>query len=396
LLNVWPALPIVIDASITDSRRSGVTNIIAALKQHDLVCRIRIWGIPNSLFKSATMKKQFPMLTSLALFSNEDKAPVIPNSFLGGSAPRLQSLELRDIPFPFPALGKLLLSATDLVILRLHNIPNSGIISPDLIVTTLSRLTRLQDLFIGFRSPRSHADRERRHLSFSKRLVFPSLTKFHFKGDAEYLEEFVGKIDTPALDSVAITFFNQLTFDTPQLRDFFSRTEVFREPYRADVLVAKIVRLTLSRLEGSVEHRMLDVTILSSVTEWQVSSLARFCSSSFPPLHTLERLSISGFIIHDINPESTDEMESSQWLELLQPFVAMRDLVLRRDLELAGQAATALQELTGNTAIEVLPALRRIFVHPVDTDRIQRILAPFITARQLSGYTVSVHPLPRE
>jgi len=227
LLDIWPALPIVIDASITNSRRSRVANIIAALKRHDLVCKISILGVPDSLLKSATMKKRFPELTDLTLVSNEDNAPIIPDSFLGGSAPRLRSLDFSGIPFPFPALGKLLLSATDLVACDLWHIPKSGIISPELIVTTLSTLTRLRKLSIGFRSPRSRADRERRHPSLLKRLVLPSLTYLYFKGDSEYLEDIVGRIDAPAFDSVTITFFNQLVFDTPLLRDFFSRTEVF-------------------------------------------------------------------------------------------------------------------------------------------------------------------------
>jgi hypothetical protein len=76
------------------------------------------------------MKKRFPELTDLALHSNENDAPVITDSFLGGSAPRLQSLEFKGIPFPFSALGKLLLSTTDLVSFCLWDIPNSGYISP--------------------------------------------------------------------------------------------------------------------------------------------------------------------------------------------------------------------------------------------------------------------------
>ena len=130
MLDIWPALPIVIEAHIDNSRRSGVTNIIAALKRHDLVCRIDIWGVPNSLLKSAAIKKRFPQLTDLALWSNEENAPAITDSFLGGSAPRLRSLEFRGIPLPFPALGKLLLSTTDLVSLCLEDIPISGISSP--------------------------------------------------------------------------------------------------------------------------------------------------------------------------------------------------------------------------------------------------------------------------
>ena len=386
MLKVWPALPLVIDAYITNSSWLGLANIIAVLKCHHLVCRIKIWRIPNLLLNSAEMKQRFPKLTDLMLRSYEEDASVIPESFLDGSAPRLRSLKLRGIPFPFPALRKLLLSATDLVTLHLWDIPNSIIISPGLIVTALSTLTRLRVLSIGFRSPRPRADRERRHLSLLKRLVLPSLTDFSFKGDSEYLEDTVDRIDTPALDKVTITFFNQLVFDTPLLRDFFSRTEVFREPHRADVIIDADIRLTLFRLEGTEAHRMLDVTISSRVAEWQLSSLAQFCSSSFPPLPTLEHLSIHVYIHHGLN-----HMESSQWLELLHPFVAVRDLVLPLQLPVASQIATALRELTGNMATEVLPALQRVLIDPSYVDRIHEEFAPFLTARQLSGHPVSIH-----
>jgi len=391
MLDVWPALPIVINASITKSRRSSVTNIIAALKRHDLVCRITIWRIPNSLLNSAAMTKRFPKLTDLTLRSYEENVPVIPDSFLDGSAPRLRSLKLRGIPFPFPALGKLLLSATDLVILRLWDIPNSVIISPDPAVTVLSTLTRLRVLSIGFRSPRPRGDRERRHLSLLKRLVFPSLTDFSFKGDSEYLEDIVGRIDAPALERFSITFFNQLVFDTPLLRDFLSRTEVFREPHRADIIINPNIRLTLFRLEGTVEHYILDVIISSRVAEWQLSSMEQFCSSSFPPFSALERLGIR--VCPDQNRVWTDDMESSQWLELLHPFVAVRDLVLPFHLRVQGQVVTALGGLTGNTATEVLPALRRVLTDHFDIGPVRKALAPFITARQLSGHPVSVHPV---
>lgn len=47
-----------------------------------------------------------------------ENAPAVPDSFLVGSAPRLQAPEFIGILFLFPALGKLLLSVTDLVALE--------------------------------------------------------------------------------------------------------------------------------------------------------------------------------------------------------------------------------------------------------------------------------------
>jgi len=387
MLDVWPALPIVIDAHITNSPRSDVTNVIAALKRHDLVCRIDIWGVPNSLLKSAAIKKRFPQLIDLTLHSYHKNPPVISDLFLGGSAPRLQSLEFKGIPFPFPALGKLLLSTTDLVTLRLLDIPNSGYISPELIVKSLSALTILQEFSIGFRSPRSLADRERRHLSLLKRLVLPSLTEFSFKGDSEYLEDIVGRIDAPALDMVTITFFNQMVFDTPLLRDFFSRTEVFQEPYRADVSLTEYhIKITLSQREGIADRRMLEVRISSRVSEWQLSSLAQFCSTSLPPLPMLESLGIHGNFLG--GPEPIDDMDSAPWLELLHSFATVKDLTLSGLL--IRYVAPALRKLTGGGVAEVLPALLRVFVGFGTSGPAQKAIAQFVTARQLSGYPVAV------
>jgi hypothetical protein len=225
-------------------------------------------------------------------------------------------------------------------------------------------------------------------------VVLPSLTEFYFKGDSEYLEDVVGRIDAPALESVAITFFNQLVFNTPRLRDLFRRTEVFQKSHRADVFVnARCIDLTLFRREGMADRRVLEVTVSCSRLEWQLSALADFCSTSLPPLSTLECLSIHGYIYTGLNHLPTDDMESSQWLELLHPFVAVRDLVL--PFPFSSQVATTLRELTGNVVTEMLPALRRVFIDPFGVKPIEEAFAPFITARQLSGLPVSVHYVER-
>ena len=59
----------------------------------------------------AAMWKPFPELINLTLkFYYEEFSwvtwPLIPDSFLGESEPRLQSLQLMHIPFPVPALQK--------------------------------------------------------------------------------------------------------------------------------------------------------------------------------------------------------------------------------------------------------------------------------------------------
>lgn len=56
-------------------------------------------------------------LKLLSSDDNDDRVPVIPDSSLSGSAPRLRSLYFEGIPFP--GLPKLLLSSVDLVELEL-------------------------------------------------------------------------------------------------------------------------------------------------------------------------------------------------------------------------------------------------------------------------------------
>jgi hypothetical protein len=97
-LDVWPALPLLIwdRAYLTE----GFSNIIPILERSDRVCQINLCIPPSELEKvSAAMQEPLPELTGLWLASYET-ATVLPESFLGGSAPRLQFLWLNRIPFP--------------------------------------------------------------------------------------------------------------------------------------------------------------------------------------------------------------------------------------------------------------------------------------------------------
>ncbi len=129
-------------------------SIVAALGHKDRVCEIVFRHISSLLWENAlgTMQEPLPALTRLDLMSEDETMPVIPNSFLGGSAPRLRSLCMTRIPFP--GLPRLLSYAIDLVDLELYDIPQSGYISPDTMVTCLSTFTSLESLRIEFESPR--------------------------------------------------------------------------------------------------------------------------------------------------------------------------------------------------------------------------------------------------
>jgi hypothetical protein len=96
-LDVWPALPLQIECDIysIDSYTMNENNIVVALGYRDRVCRIDFRSIIEGAFKwepiSAAMQVPFPALTDLLLHGYDDyTAPIIPDTFLGGSAPRLR------------------------------------------------------------------------------------------------------------------------------------------------------------------------------------------------------------------------------------------------------------------------------------------------------------------
>ena len=221
-LDVWPALPLI----ILYYEREGADNIVAVLERSDRVCKIDLTNLGRSDLEqlSAAMQVPFPELTFLRLFSNGETVSALPDSFLGGSAPRLEFLSLKGIPFP--GLPKLLLSATHLVTLQLRDIPHSGYFSPEAIVTAFSTLTHLVNLRLLFVSPQSRPDPEHQHPPPTTRSVLPNLRYFQFKGDSEYLEVVMAPIDAPRLDHLDIIFSNDIVFDTPQLTQFISRTPI--------------------------------------------------------------------------------------------------------------------------------------------------------------------------
>ena len=388
-LEVWPAIPIVIDFVVVPKLPRDMGNIIAALEQNNRVSKIKIQNIPNSLLEQfAVMKKPFPALTELDISSRDGVAPLTLSSFLGGPMPQLRSLMLAGIAFP--SLPKLLLSASDLVELGLWRIPHSGYISPQAMVIGLSTLTRLKTLFLEFRFPRSRDDRATRHAPPLTRVVLPSLATLYFEGESEYLEDTLFRIDTPLLDCIKITFLNQLMFDTPLLGNFIGRTETFTAVHQADVVFRALgVQITLSRRDETPNNESLTLLILCKPSDWQLSSVAQVCNSIIPPLPTLRKLSIDEGPFKRL--QWHDDMENTQWLELLRPFSRVKKLVLSR--ELVRPVAPALQELAGEGLTEVLPMLRSLHIAgplPSPSGSVWSMFYKFITARRDSPCPITV------
>ena len=107
LLDIWPPFPIIVRWSILNAPRpadeKGVENIIAAIERRDRISDIYIIGVHGSALEKlvAVMHEPLPILTDFCLTSmDESPVPVLPNTFLGGSAPSLRRFSLAGISFP--------------------------------------------------------------------------------------------------------------------------------------------------------------------------------------------------------------------------------------------------------------------------------------------------------
>jgi hypothetical protein len=393
-LDIWPHLPLIIrDFNLEPS---SVDNILAALEHNDRVCQIELLNLTSSELEyvtdSAAMRKPFPELTDLQLCLNVDyeqvdeleegTEPILFDSFLGGTAPRLRSLFLDDVPFP--GLLKLLLSATHLVDLSLYDIPRSGYIPPEVMATCLSALTNLRSLYLQFRYPPPRPAPEARRPPPPTRSILPSLTKIEFKGASEYLEEILVRIDAPRLHKLHITFFNQIIFDTPQLFQFISRRPTLRTPEKGHIAFHSEAIIVKFPSQSSV-YDLLSLKIPCTASEWQVSSLEQVCTSSLPPVSTLEDLYIFENRIN--RPRWQDDVENTLWLDILRSFVAVRNLYLSS--KFVPRIAPALHELVGGRTTEVLPALESIFLEDPWTTPHEGI-EKFVAARRSTSHPVAV------
>ena len=387
-LDVWPALPLIVWGNLVSS--SGTDNLIAALEQSNRVCQITFIITRDGRLEEvmAAMEVSFPELTYLHITSYDETFPVIPDSFLGGSAPSLRHFYLKGILFP--GLPNLTLSVNHLVELGLDNIPHLGYISPEAMVALISALSSLEKLSFGFQSPQSRPGLETLSQPPPKRSILPAISRLYFKGVTEYLEEFVTRIDTPQLDEMDITFFYQIDFDCPRLTQFINCTPTLMALDEVHVLFdlgTASVDLLKRTSDPEIAFHNLRISISCHSRDWQLSSIEQFCNSSLHPISTVEDLYITygGWVWnHDtVTPLKT------LWLDLLFLFTAVKNLYLRKDF--APVIAAALEELVGGRITEVLLSLQNIFVEELEpSGTFQKSIGQFITARQLSDHPIAI------
>jgi hypothetical protein len=386
-LDVWPSLPIVVN--LYGMQELGVDNILTTLEHTDRISSLTLLNIPSSQFEKVLELTQqpFPALTMLAIRPREgDAALVVPDSFLGGSAPLLHALCLDRVSFP--ALPNLLLSASRIVYLDLERIPDSAYISPEVMVTCLSDMTSLYNLTITFESPPSRPNQESRRPHFQTRTVLPTINGFWFKGADEYLEDLLARIDAPLLYKLSITFFHQEIFNSPQLTQFISRTPNLKAQDEAHLVFSDSeVSVTLPKIAyGMLE---LKLGISYEQLDLQLSFLAQVCSLAFPEAFIPAVVHLYIESGHRV-PRWQDDVENFQWLQLFHPFTAVKYLYTTQYS--TSCITPALQDLVGERVMEVLPDLQTLFL---EGPPVQEAVEQFIAARELAGHPIAVSPWER-
>ncbi|KAH9167661.1 hypothetical protein EDB89DRAFT_107504 [Lactarius sanguifluus] len=374
-LGYLPTFPIVI--SYYDSRRLGAEqdNLFAALENRDRVRVIDLCRVPHTLFErlATVMQEPFTALTFLRLeLTYGNPSPVISDTFLGGFAPRLETICISG--FSFPGALTLLSSAHDLVQLSLSDIPPAGYIPPEAMVATLGALPRLESLNFKFELGTSYPD-QIRPLPIT-RTVLPALTIFCFMGLFKYFEDFVAQIDTPQLNCLRIGYLEQevTDFQIPQFCKFLSLSEKFKLSrfIHAEIFIMSpnVINIELDRCSQS--------SFYFSVQREAVGQVV----SQISPMLSVDRLSIHSCIEHTGG--------GIPWLVLFYQFTSVKALSVHDDL--SWNIHLALDDVTGDRAAEVLPALELLRLHGrhKPAKSMEGFAGKFVTARQNVGRPVTV------
>ena len=389
-LGIWPTLPIVVDYYPVYSGSSRIPpnedNIVAALdsKNLDRVCFVRLGVTGSQLKKIATvMQEPFPALKNLriVLEAGYTSEAVLPDGFLGGSAPDLQKIMFSGVPYP--ALPTLLLSASGLVELDLHSIPPISYISPEATVTSLDALPRLERFSIEFDSlTTSHPNRI--YSPPITQTVLPSLAFFRFRGPNEYLEDLVSRIDCPQLSAISVLYLNPpIDFPATQLVKFVDRSvgprsTVFRRAHavvRKHITTFTLYHATYPRLYSCSDWPPF--TRDSEAFYWRVTHMAQVLSRASATLSNVVHLQLYKIPYHGL-------MSTVEWQRLLRQFSAVRTLKVGGGI--AERLACTLEDLTEETVVELFPVLELIYLRSKSALSIEK----FAALRQLSGHPVTV------
>ena len=386
ILDSWPTLPLVVKFWAGKPlrrrvRRAGFKfgNLMIALRYPDRLYEIDL-HVTSSMLASIIEVTQKPCQV-LEIIRITVKAPTSSSildcsAFLGGSAPHLREIKLDGVPLPFTQIRQVLLSTNDLVELHLANIPNDVCFSPSDLVTGLSTSAQLKRLTVDFHSPPFSPPPSMTH-SPPRSTTLPSLMFLDFHGASEFMEEFVGRIELPALCNIAVRLFNDMLFEIPQFCRFIPCLNALRPPAR--VIVIHSVDSVGVYFEAE-EHPSENCFFGTSCRQldWQLSFVTQILSQLSSLLSGVHSLDIRS----DELPTGEEDVDSTQWLELLQPFTHVTEVHVREELVPGIVQALAGEDMTA----EVLPELSWLRLDRYrSSPSVMKAAGQFVATRKLSG-----------
>ena len=379
-----PPLPITI-FYIHETSEEDEEGILLALRHTDRVHHIGLYLSPPILRKIiATMDEQFPILERLYIHSGTGVlTEVLPITF---QAPHLRHLYLWGATLSIRS--PLLTIAVGLVTLILADIPPSAYFPPTYLLTRLSLMPQLEILEIQFHSPLPNRDVTRQLLAtpIMLHITLPNLRVFSFKGVSAYLEGLVAHISTPVLNKLQIEFFNQLSFTVPRLLQFIGTSETLSFSTVQLAFGDGFTGLDAFQLgESTSRGCQFGVKIRCGHLDWQVSSAAQILDTLQPVLSVVEKLTLL-YVQLDLSSEWFNEVDRTQWCQLLRPFANLK--TLRVSNELIGKLAPSLQPEDGCPPLELLPNLKEVVYSGGDEAR--DAFTPFLDERQVAGHPVNL------
>ena len=380
-----PPLPLTIyyDEDVHETTEEDEEGILLALGHSDRVHYICLYLPAPKLRKIIpTMDEEFPILERFYIQSltEDDTNLVLPRTF---QASHLRHLGMWTTALPIGS--PLLMTTVGLVTLRLVDIPPSTYFPPSFLLTRLSLMPQLEKLEIGFYSPLPNRDVERQPLGtpIITHITLPNLRMFLFNGVSAYLEGLLAQIRAPVLSELDIMLFSQLTFTLPRLLLFMGTFENLGFNTVKLVFRNNDAQLVAYQL-GERKSYPFKLQIMCRHLDWQVSSAAQILNTLQPILSGVEKLTL----IHGKHYRSSEwhnEVDRTQWHQLLRPFSNLKTLYVQN--ELVGKLARSLHTDDGDPPPELL-SLEKV---GYSGGRVaQKALTPFIDERRVTGHPVKL------
>ena len=376
-----PPLPLIVDHDDENLTAEDEQGIMIALQHRDRVRRIYLRMPVLSLQKvTGAMDNQFPMLEYLSItaVTKHDTRLVLPSTF---EAPQLRHLILNHFASPIGSL--LLTTAISLVsLLWIHPWTN---LYPNHLLQALSLLPQLQNLAITFSSPVPNREIER-HMFRMPNMTYvtlPNLLSFEFGGVGAYLEALLSHMDAPLLETLNVTFFNQLSFSVPHLLQFVTTTENLRASSVKLLFHHKVVTMFMYLSVAALSHNLF-ISVGCNHLDWQVSSMAQIFNALGPLFSAVVDLTLD-YRGNALLSEWHNEVGRSQWRELLGSFRNVETLCVHDGL--VGELSRCLA-LDGEPPSEILPELKTLVCPMGSCD--DGTFARFVHDREVAGLPIEL------